>query len=243
MTAVDDVSAIAVIVPVHDEEELLDACLVSIERAARHARGLRIVVVVVLDACTDGSPSIAAVRDVETVFIEARSVGAARAAGVTAALALLSDVPPAAVWTAHTDADSVVPENWLTQQRELAARGTDVVIGTVHPDFRDLDEDRAQAWRATHVPGTANGHVHGANLGMRLSTLLAAGGFEPIAEHEDVRLVERATSHGARVAASADASVRTSGRTQGRTPGGYARYLREDLVPLAAAGNPGTADG
>ena len=81
----------------------------------------------------------------------------------------------------------------------------------------------------------ANGAVHGANLGIRSSTLAAAGGFAPVPEHEDVMIVDRARLLGAKIFASAQANVLTSGRSEGRTPGGYARYLREDLVPLAAS--------
>jgi hypothetical protein len=77
--------------------------------------------------------------------------------------------------------------------------------------------------------------VHGANLGTRASTLVAAGGFEPVLEHEDVLLVAEARARGARLIASDEAWVQTSGRLFGRTAGGYAGYLREQLIPLARA--------
>ncbi|CDJ99464.1 Glycosyl transferase (fragment) [Microbacterium sp. C448] len=127
----------------------------------------------------------------------------------------------------------MVPANWLTHQWELAAAGADVVVGTVRPDFRDLSAEQTTAWWSTHQPGTANGHVHGANLGTRASTLVAAGGFEPVLEHEDVLLVAEAKIRGAQLVASDEAWVQTSGRLVGRTAGGYAGYLREQLIPLA----------
>lgn len=229
------VDAVAVIVPAHDEEQLIGACLASIDIAARAARAVvpSVGIWVVLDACTDRSAALAAAHDIELVTVNAHSVGAARAAGVGAALERFAHLPPRRVWTAHTDADSVVPANWLTHQLRLARRRVDVVVGTVRPDFRDLDAEQTEAWWATHTPGQANGHVHGANLGIRASALLDAGGFADAAVHEDVWLVDAIRAQGGRLAATDAAWVRTSGRQVGRAPGGYARYLREDLVALA----------
>lgn len=229
------VRAIAVIVPAHDEQELLPRCLDSVDRAAAEARacGVDVSVWMVLDACTDGSEEVAARHPGRLVRIDATCVGAARTAGVSAALRAHADVSLERLWTAHTDADSVVPPHWLTHQLDLA-RVADVVVGTVRPEAVDLTAEQLAAWRSMHVPGRANGHVHGANLGVRASDLVAAGGFPPLREHEDVGLVDALRDAGARIVASDEAWVLTSGRQQGRTGGGYARYLREDLVRLAA---------
>ncbi|WP_235038073.1 glycosyltransferase family 2 protein [Microbacterium sp. 18062] len=229
------IRAVAVVVPAHDEEELLEACLASLgaatsQLAASHP-DVACAVWVVLDACRDGSERVAETAGVGIVRIDARNVGAARAAGLAVARRWFPDVDAATLWTAHTDADSVVPAHWLTHQVESADAGADVVVGTVRPDFRDLDAIRTAAWWARYSPEAALGAVHGANLGVRASTLDAVGGFPPLPEHEDVRLVEAARTAGARIVATDGAWVRTSGRQQGRTPGGYARYLREDLVP------------
>lgn len=229
------IRAVAVVVPAHDEEELLGACLASVGAAVAHLRGshpgVTCAVRVVLDACRDASAQIAEAAGVGIVRIDARNVGLARTAGLVAARRTLAGPRAEAVWTAHTDADSVVPVHWLTHQVESADAGADVVVGTVRPDFRDLDAIRTAAWWARYSPEAALGAVHGANLGVRASTLDAAGGFPPLPEHEDARLVEAARAAGARIVATDGAWVRTSGRQQGRTPGGYARYLREDLVP------------
>lgn len=232
-----DIEAIAVVVPAHDEEELLDECLAAVELAALAARGAvpRVLIWVVLDACSDGSAAIAARHEVVPVVIDAASVGIARRAGTDAALAAFADIAPDRLWIAHTDADSVVPPHWLVHQARLAASGADVVVGTVRPDFRDLTPEQAAAWWATHTPGVANGHVHGANLGVRASALVAAGGIAPLGEHEDVVLVDALRTLGAEVVASDVAWVRTSGRQTGRTAGGYARYLREDLIRAAGS--------
>lgn len=227
--------ALAVVIPAHDEQELIGVCLdaIRVAVAAVRDRVEHVSVHVAADACSDHTARIALAAGAEVVVPATRGVGAARAAGVSRALETHVQVPPRRLWIAHTDADSVVPDHWLTHQVELAASGADVVVGTVRPNFRDLSAEQTTAWWATHVPGTANGHVHGANLGTRASILVAAGGFEPVLEHEDVLLVAEARARGARLVASDDAWVQTSGRPVGRTAGGYAGYLREQLIPLA----------
>ena len=213
---------IAVVIPARDEEELIGRCLASVLESSRHVT-VPVDVIVVADGCLDSTASVArSVRGVRVVEVDSSNVGTARSIGVAAALDRRAD------WIANTDADSVVPRDWLLVQLELAAAGHDVVVGTVRPDFDDLGDDQRSAWEASHAAGVANGHVHGANLGVRASAYLAVGGYRTMPEHEDVDLVARLA--GFDVVASARAQVVTSGRRFGRTAGGYARYLREDLV-------------
>ncbi|MEI3865850.1 glycosyltransferase [Microbacterium sp. CCNWLW134] len=228
-------TAVAVVVPVHDEEELLAGCLESLAVAVAAAEGVgaRVEVVLVLDACTDRSSAIAAEFEVTTVAVTAARVGAARRAGVAEALRLLDSVDLADVWIANTDADSAVPVNWLTHQLALMRAGSDIVLGTVRPDFADLAPAHVAYWRATHHRGRPAGNTHGANLGVRGSVYRAAGGFTDVPEHEDVRLVETARALGAIVTASDAAEVTTSGRVEGRTPGGYAAFVRATAAQFA----------
>lgn len=221
------ITEIAVVIPARNEEQLIGACLDSV-MAARRAVGIPVLTVVVADGCTDATADIARGYDgVQVVELEPSNVGTARAMGVQSALALTQALP-ASIWITNTDADSIVPPNWLSQQLMLAESGFDVVVGTVRPSFPDLTEEQVRAWSATHVPGRPNGHVHGANLGMRASAYLAAGGYSPVGEHEDVDLVNRI--EGYTMVATDSCEVVTSGRSVGRTPGGYARYLREELL-------------
>lgn len=240
MRETDRVTAVAVIVPAHDEEDLLEACLAAIAVAAVRARraGIRAEVHVVLDACRDRSAAIAHRHDVAVIEVTARCVGIARDVGARAALEGFADEEPAHVWLAHTDADSTVPPNWIEEQAALARGGADVVVGTVRPDFDDLSPAQRAAWLRTYTPGAPNGHVHGANLGIRGSVYLACGGFAAMPVHEDVHLVDEARARGARIVASDAASVHTSGRAVGRAPDGYARYLRDDLLRGAAGAAP-----
>ena len=213
-----------IVIPARNEAALIDRCLRSIAVARR----AHCSVVVVADSCDDDTAAIArGFSGVEVLEVAFANVGAARRAGIEYAIA-------GATWIACTDADSVVPENWITDQRAHERRGADVVVGTVRPDPRDLDEQQLLAWTAKHDPINANGHVHGANLGIRASSYTAVGGFRTLAEHEDVELVARLAASGAAIVAANTSEVLTSGRSLGRTPGGYARYLSADLIGVDA---------
>lgn len=233
------VPSVAIVVPVHNEAELLDDCLAALTAAIEHTRethpGVRISTVVVLDACTDASARIALSWPVRTIEIAARNVGTARRLGVAAAVAELRS-PPADVWISTTDGDSTVPVTWLSHQLDLRAAGADVVLGTVRPDFADLTAEHAEHWLATHPRGRPAGNTHGANLGLRAEVYVAAGEFPDLDEHEDVALVHAARSLGARVVATDENEVVTSGRFWGRTPGGYAAFVRATHERIAGVG-------
>ncbi len=236
----DRVTRIHVVVPAHDEAELLPGSLASLAAAMHHVRrrlpGVRAGLTVVLDACTDASARTCAEHGVDVVTITARNVGAARAAGTSRARALMVAEAGTAehTWIAHTDADSRVPLDWLTDQIEVAAAGADVVLGRVEPDATATADVLAR-WHTLHPPGRVG--AHGANLGVRLSAYDAVGGITHLREHEDLDLVTRLLADGARPGA-ARRPVTTSSRLEGRTGGGFAGYLA-DLADLARARGPG----
>ncbi|MGH1524992.1 glycosyltransferase [Leifsonia sp. L25] len=218
------VDHILVAVPARDEEGTLADCLRSVERA-RDAVDVASSVVVVLDACTDGSAEVAhrfpGVRVIERDYA---NVGRSRHDAVLAGLAAV-DTAPERVWIAFTDADSSVPRSWLREHLR-AARGADAYVGAVVPRLAELDEARRRAWERSHPPGATLGHVHGANLGVRADAYLRVGGFLPLFVGEDVDLVSRLRAAGGPVAESERHPVTTSSRLTGRAPEGYAEYLR-----------------
>ena len=189
------------VVPARNEEATLGGCLASVDRAAAQLRRGRptvgVEVAVVLDACTDRSADVLSrFPHVRAVPVALRRVGAARAAGVLAARAA-ADHPAERTWLACTDADGEVPADWLTSQLDRADRGAGAVVGMVQPQ-RGLPEPVLARWHAQHPAREEHDHVHGANLGVRLDRYDAVGGFEPLEEHEDVRLVERLVDDGVR---------------------------------------------
>ncbi|WP_329579322.1 glycosyltransferase [Kitasatospora sp. NBC_01250] len=235
------IRALAAVVPARDEEELLGDCLDALHRAIRHprVRDLPSRVIVVADACTDGTAAIARGHGAELLELTAGNVGAARAAGSDRALdSTLASWPGLtldSVWLAHTDADSRVPADWLAHQLAHAARGWHAVVGTVRvADWTGHPEGAAAAFRRHYQrKWTADGHrhVHGANLAVRADAYRAAGGFRPLPAGEDSALVTALEAAGHRIQRTARSPVTTSARRNPRARGGFGDFLR-DLDPL-----------
>ncbi|MGW7441996.1 glycosyltransferase [Kitasatospora sp. NPDC054795] len=236
------IHALAVIVPARDEQELLAGCLDALHRAARHphVRDLPSRVVVVADACTDGTAAIARRHGAELLELTAGNVGTARAAGSRHALDLtLSSCPGLtldSMWLAHTDADSRVPADWLARQRADADGGWHAVVGTVHvADWTGHPQGTGAAFRRHYQQERYAGghrHVHGANLAVRADAYRAAGGFESLPVGEDRALVAALEAGGYRVKRTDRSPVLTSARRDPRARGGFGDYLR-DLDALA----------
>lgn len=218
---------IAAIVPAHNEEEHLSACVESLTRAAAcpALRGEPVVIVVVLDDCTDASEAVARRCGAITIALQARNVGAARACGAQHAIEL------GARWLAFTDADTVVEPGWLADQ--LALR-SDAVCGTVAVrDWGAYGERLRRHYEATYTDADGHRHIHGANLGVSTAAYVAAGGFPPLESSEDVALVGELKAQGASIAWSAVPRVVTSARRFFRAPLGFgATLLRVELEGL-----------
>ena len=229
------IEAAGIVVPAHNEERLLPACLIALRRAA-HAAGIPVRVLVVADTCTDQTAAVARACGADVIGIRARNVGAARAEGMAELLRLTASRAPAAIWLATTDANTVVPPGWLRRQLSYANRGWDVVLGTVEvADWGEHPLHVPAAFDALYEFGAGpHPHVHGANLGIRASAYLAAGGFKPLRTAEDHALLAAATEAGCPVVHASDISVRTSGRRQARAPRGFSHLLRT-LAPLPNA--------
>ncbi|HEX4257752.1 MAG TPA: glycosyltransferase [Streptosporangiaceae bacterium] len=231
------IEAVGVVVPAHDEEELLPACLAGLAEAAAVAvqdrPGLRVRIVVAADACTDGTAAVARQAGVPVVPLAARKVGTARAVGLDALLRpgapAWDGAPPdpGALWLATTDADSVVPPHWLSGQLRQAEAGWDAVVGTVTvADWTGYADGivrefgrRYGTWEDWHP------HVHGANLGFMAAAYQAVGGFPALPTGEDRALVAALQASGFRVLRHAAVSVITSARVRYRAPAGFGHDL------------------
>lgn len=224
------IARMVVVVPVHNEAGLLDECLASLAGAREFVSGdnVEVVTVVVLDACSDSSPTIAARHaasfdGVRVLTVDHRNVGAARGAGFASVRTSGSDS-----WFLTTDADTTVGQSWFAGHLRYARSGARAVAGTVTVDF-DMGftaENRAVYETGYHaVPG--HRHVHGANIGVLERDYWSIGGFHPLATDEDVDLIRRLAGSGVPCVHAADVAVTTSGRLRGRTPGGFAGHLRD----------------
>lgn len=219
---------IAVIVPAHNEEAHIRRCLASIHVTARDSalRGEEVRVFVALDRCSDGTAAIVRHMGATAVTGHYGNVGRARAAAADAAIAA------GARWLACTDADSHVPERWLSSQIHS---GGDAYCGIV--DIEDGDECGAAviaAFRRALLPFDGHPHIYGANLGVSAAWYRRVGGFSALAAHEDVALVRALTAAGARIIRHACPVVWTSARRKARAPLGFSHYLRQVHMQLDA---------
>ena len=165
---------ICVIVPAHNEAELIDACLRSIAIAGAHPDlgGETVEIVVVLDSCSDHTAQVVAKHPAHAISSVGRNVGRARSAGADAALAR------GARWLAFTDADTVVSPDWLVAQLALNA---EAVCGSIGVDDWSQHGVHAQLihdhFLETYSDCDGHRHVHGANLGVSAEAYRRAGGF------------------------------------------------------------------
>ncbi|MCW2558556.1 MAG: glycosyl transferase [Mycobacterium sp.] len=139
-----------VVIPAHNESARLPDCLKAVVTAVAACSSMTVLTVVVLDACDDASADLAGRfgSDVHFIQVDARNVGASRAAGFTYARssAGMDSTDESRTWYATTDADSRVDPGWLIRQ---TASGADMVLGVV----------RIANWR--HLPGAAVRRVPG----------------------------------------------------------------------------------
>lgn len=210
---------IAAIVPAHNEQDHVRHCLAALRAAARCPLlcGEQTILVVVLDACTDNTRSIAQRLGATTIALNARNVGAARALGAQLALAA------GARWLAFTDADTQVAPDWIYAQLAL---NSDAVCGTVAVrDWGSYGDAMRRHYDTTYTDADGHRHIHGANFGVSAQAYGRAGGFLPLESSEDVALVAALQASGASIAWSAAPRVFTSARRVFRAPGGFGATL------------------
>jgi glycosyltransferase involved in cell wall biosynthesis len=221
------IDVVGVVIPARDEELLLPACLDAIEVAVATLSDVAVHVVVTLDSCIDSSAAVVAAYPwVHAVTTEAGNVGTARGRGVARILEQAAGTPTERIWLATTDADSLVPPDWLTGQLAFAREGWEVVVGTVAvDDWTGHPPETGPRWLASYRHVEHHQHIHGANLGCSAAAYLDAGGWSPLASEEDVALLA-ALAH-RRVIRTATLPVTTSSRRDPRAAGGFGDTLRD----------------
>ena len=236
MRRLDRTLGLGVVVPVHNEEDLVSEALEALSDSLHEVSAFKIAceIVVVLDACVDHSARLAADWQrrqvqrggprVSLVTCDARNVGVARGLGCAVALDNLRDADPARVWLATTDADSHVPRSWLRSQVLRHEEGSDIWAGRVHVTDWSLHRRVLQtAWQqdydSEHQP------IHGANLGFNARAYLSAGRFAPLRTGEDRALVRAMMATGADCWFDDSLPVVTSARRAARAPQGFAHAL------------------
>jgi hypothetical protein len=226
-----------VVIPVHNEDQLVGRALASLGRAITHASGgggADVGVAIVLDACRDRSGEIVAEwsrwmgrgsrSHVQVLERDQGNVGEARRMGCQALLGEWSNTAPEDIWLATTDADSEVPWNWITAQMGMRRRGAHVWVGGVGVrDWSDRSAATAAAWRQQYESERLP--IYGANFGIDAATYRQAGGFQGRPSGEDRALFEQAVAVGAVIHRDPAVTVVTSGRRVARAPDGFADAL------------------
>lgn len=232
-TSIDEV---VVVIPARNEAETIGETVRSVDLARRTVSlrtKVRVRIVVVADACADATIAVAEAAldpDIDTLVVSGSAcVGTARAIGVATALDA-SVCSLDRIWIANTDADTIVPANWIEVQLHLADAGFVGVAGIVSLNSnrsapavlqRRFDETYEVRDDGSHP------HVHGTNLGVRADAYVRAGGWNPLPTAEDHDLWNRLRAVG-RVCSTNRLVVATDPRRTGRAPDGFA----DDLAAL-----------
>lgn len=244
MTSVPIVDAgptdVLVAVPAHDEQARIGACLTSVGLALRQAREAGVVraarIAVALHRCTDDTAAAALVAlrrfdEIDHLLWEeprVLPVGAVRTALVRRAAATPAPLRGDA-WLFSTDADTVVPADWVTSTLALRRREpVDLVLGLVDLGQWEAGEAAQQTYAAlvdAGVDDDGHRHAYAANLAVRLSAFEAVGGFPALPHGEEHGLAAAIRAAGLRVVSHTAPRVRTSARMPGRAPQGLGALL------------------
>lgn len=233
----------AVVVPARDEELRIGACLDSLA-AQEGVDPAELEVIVVLDACIDGTAAevaAAAARwpQLRLRLIEAPGGGAgpARAAGMDVACARLEAVGAEHGLLACTDADTRVAGDWLRRQLEAIEAGAEAVGGEILLDPSEaaalpaevLERRRAELVERVRIAAdrgpAEHAHFSGASLAVTPSVYRRVGGMRRLAALEDQELEDRLAAAGVRIHRPRSVRVTTSARTDGRAERGLGRDL------------------
>jgi hypothetical protein len=242
-----------VAIPAKDEAERIAACLTALSDQQECPDA----VVLLLNNCTDATEDIArelAPRLRFRLDIVSRALprplanaGCARrlAMQLAAARAGRSGVLLA------TDADTVVPRDWIARNLAALGRGAEVVCGRVAVDPREaamipahLHADDALecrliallddiAWMLDpepHDPPPRHTEASGASLGVTVRAYHRVGGIPAIPCGEDRAFVASLWRMDARVRHDPGIEVVVSGRIEGRAEGGMADAIRRRMV-------------
>lgn len=133
-------------------------------------------------------------------------------------------------WVFSTDADSVVPQRWLTDMLRIAeAARADAVAGLTELIDWSPTQRARRAYSTLIRSGMStdggHGHEYAANLAVRLDTYLAVGGFPAVTHGEERALLAKIRRAGGVVATPREPVVQTSGRIPGRAHHGLSDLL------------------
>jgi peptidoglycan/xylan/chitin deacetylase (PgdA/CDA1 family) len=165
---------VSVVIPAFNEEELLPNCLEAL-RSQEYAGEIELLVVD--NASTDGTARVARSYGATVVHEPARGYGNALVRGFDAAQ---GDI------IACTDADSIVPRDWIStlvneyeRQSDVVAIGGDIEYTSPRLKTRLLTRFLIPFINRIDRGNPAGPHLWGANMSVRRGAFLAVGGWNP----------------------------------------------------------------
>ena len=238
---------VSVVVPAHNEEDLIRACLealVSQENIAPH----EYEVILVLDNCSDATePHARAIAGenphLRLHFLDGPGKGAghARRVGMEAACQRLLELGSPSGLIASTDADTAVSPDWLSTQLAHTARGAQAIGGRIELAEEESLQKSVSSWRSKQgalrhqTLLTENGkfssnvmehwQFSGASLALTAAVYEEIGGLEPLAALEDEYLERVLRQRGIPIERPLAVKVKTSARQNGRAERGLAQDL------------------
>jgi hypothetical protein len=240
--------AVAVAIPVKNEDQYLGKCLDALDRAAGRFGG-KVVIVAMANDCTDGTieilrtwrPSHATLAwSAVSLLPGARHAGWARRLALDAGADLLTHHTDLLL---STDADTNVAPDWIVRIVAHIDAGNDAVAGralTLKADraslgttarrrldqlgryYTALDYLRARAGTEAHDPWPRHFYEGGASIAVTHAMYRRIGGAPTPSVAEDRALFDRIRAHGGQVRHPLNVRVFTSCRISGRAPGGMA---------------------
>lgn len=242
-----------VAIPARDEADRISACLEALNRQNRVPDR----VVLLLNNCADATETV--VRQMAPWFrfgldvicreLPAHQANAGHARGMALAMAAERAGPDGVLLT--TDADALVPADWVARNLWGLRHGADVVCGRAVIDPAEaalipahLHADDALECRLIglldelawvldpepHDPPRRHTEASGASLAVRGEAFRRVGGIPAIAAGEDRAFVRALWMIDARVRHDTAIRVVVSGRIAGRAEGGMADAIRRRMI-------------
>jgi glycosyltransferase involved in cell wall biosynthesis len=242
-----------VVIPARDEAARIGLCLAALN----DQRQCPDAVLLLLNNCTDQTETIARAvapvlpfkLDIVRRDLPPRRANAGHARRLGMALAARRAGPEGVLLT--TDADTIVPPDWVRRNLAALRRGADVVCGRAvinpleaaiipaHLHSDDAQENRLIAllddiaWMCDPEPHDSpprHTECSGASLAVSVAAFDRAGGIPAVAAGEDRAFVEALRQIDARILHDPAIEVVVSGRIVGRAAGGMADTIRRRMV-------------